>query len=159
MNWLPLLGTLTPILLALLGGVGWLYRHERERRAAIERQLSKDKYNTYIELINIFFDVFKGVKRDDQPNGEELMERMIDANKELVIYGSDDVVKTYFEWLSTARNGTMDMELFGEVIIAIRRDMGNPDTSVTSHNFLRMILTDFDEMRAKGQLKQQIEAS
>jgi len=155
---MEILAALTPVLVLLLGGVGWLYRHERERRAAVERQLSEDKYNAYIELIDIFFDAFKHAKKGKSFDAQSSMERMIDANKELVMYGSDEVVKTYFDWLASARSGTIDMELFGDVVIAIRRDMGNSKTELTSHDFLRMLLSDFDRALEEGDLQQQIDS-
>lgn len=41
---LTVLTVLTPVLVVLLTGVGWLYRHERERRTAAEHQVSERKY-------------------------------------------------------------------------------------------------------------------
>lgn len=45
---ISVLAALSPILLVILGGIGWLYRHEKERREAVERQLSEHKYKAYI---------------------------------------------------------------------------------------------------------------
>ena len=73
--------------------------------------------------------------------------------KSLVIYGSDEVVTTYFQWLATSRAGIVDLELFGEVIVAIRRDMGNTKTKVTNHDVLRMMISDYDEALATGKLR------
>lgn len=156
MDWPPVLTVLTPVLLLLLTGMGWLYRHERERRELVERQLSEPKYKAYMALINVFFDAMKATK-GEKPLGE-LTDRMIDANKDVVIYGSDDVVKTYLSWQAKtrARSGGMELELFelfGEVVIAIRRDMGNPKTKIVSRDILRMIITDFDEALARGKLQ------
>jgi hypothetical protein len=50
------LAYLSPFLLVAAGVLAWLYQHERERRAEIEKQLSEAKYKTYIALINLFFD-------------------------------------------------------------------------------------------------------
>jgi len=52
-----------PVLLLILGGIGWLYRHEKERRLQIEKQLSDRKYEVYIKLLTVFFDILKQVKK------------------------------------------------------------------------------------------------
>jgi hypothetical protein len=80
---------LTPVYVLLLGGLlggaGWLIKHERERREAIESEVSDKKYNAYITLINIFFEVFKASKLKKGPPAD-LPTRMIprDAQRDAV---------------------------------------------------------------------------
>ena len=81
---------------------------------------------------------------------------MFDANKDLIIYGSDDVVNTYQKWLSSIRDSVREgkineleqqlekLEKFGELVISIRGDMGNPNTNITSEKVLRQLITDYD---------------
>ena len=57
-----LTAVLAPMLIVLLAGSGWLIRHERERREAVESQLSEKKYTCYTTLLDIFFDVLKAGK-------------------------------------------------------------------------------------------------
>ena len=156
MNWISVFAASTPVLVALLGGVGWLYRHERERRVEVERQLSDKKYGAYMEIINIFFDLLKDVKLDRSQNQDALISRMMDANKELIIYGSDEVVDSYLRWMTEARSGVVDMEKFGDIVISVRRDMGNPSTRLESHDILRMMLTDYEEAKESGALRQEV---
>ena len=156
MNWISVFAASTPVLVALLGGVGWLYRHERERRVEVERQLSDKKYGAYMEIINIFFDLLKDVKLDRSQNQDALISRMMDANKELIIYGSDEVVDSYLRWMTEARSGVVDMEKFGDIVISVRRDMGNPNTRLESHDILRMMLTDYEEAKESGALRQEV---
>ena len=52
----------TPILLALFAGIGWLYKHEKEKRLLIEKQLSEKKYNVYMKFIDLYFQIFENVK-------------------------------------------------------------------------------------------------
>jgi hypothetical protein len=154
--WLQVLAVLSPFLLLVTAGVGWLYRHERERRTSVENQLSEHKYRVYIELLNIFFESFKATRseRPAQPDSE-LVDRMMDVNKELMIYGSDDVALTYQKWLEASRKElaagrNAPVRGFGEVVIAIRRDMGNRKTRMTPDNVLRQLVTDYDDAKAKG---------
>ena len=144
------MAALSPILLAILGGVGWLYRHEKERREAVERQLSEHKYRAYITLLDIFFDVMKAIKAGKTIDQSDLIDRMFDANKDLILYGSDDVVNTYQKWLGSSRKGNVKLDQFGEIIISIRRDMGNPKTKITSEEVLRQFIVDYEDAKAKG---------
>lgn len=149
----------SPFLVALLGGVGWLYRHERERRAAVEQQVSERKYQTYITLLDIFFGIMKAMRRGKPLREEELVDRMIDANKDLMLFSSDEVLGLYHAWLRNSREGLVDMEQFGELIVAIRRDMGYPRTEITADDVLRQIITDYDAAKARGDLRRQISTS
>jgi hypothetical protein len=143
---------LVPILILLLGGAGWLIRHERERREAIESELSEKKYAAYTTLINIFFDVLKASKAGQRPSSD-LGTRMMDANKDLLIFGSDEVFLTYQAWTRSLPEGQKVMlHKFAEVIIAIRRDMGHAKTTLTTDDVLRSFIIDFDEQRQKGLL-------
>lgn len=62
------------------------------------------------------------------------------------------MLSLYHEWLNKSRRGTVDMEQFGDLIVAIRRDMGNPKTRITSEDVLRQLITDYDAMKAQGKL-------
>lgn len=149
---MTVLTALTPVLVVLLGGVGWLYRYERERRAAAERQVSERKYQAYIALLNIFFDLLKAQRKHQNIDGEDLVDRMFDANKELALYASDDVLQLYLDWLNRSRTGEVDINQFGELVVAIRRDMGYAKTKITSDDVLRQLILDYDQVKARGGL-------
>lgn len=152
-----LVGTLAasaPLLLAVLGAAGWLYRHERELKEAAESQVSEHKYKAYIELLDIFFDMFKASKKGTNINQNRLVDRTFDANKELTLYASDDVLRIHQNWMGEARSGIMDLGRFGDLIVAIRKDMGHPETTITSDDVLRQLISDYDQAKAEGKLRQ-----
>lgn len=151
---LTVLAVASPFLLAGLGAVGWLYRHERERRVAIEQQVSNLKYKAYIEIVSIAFDLMKrqrkkgGLTPRDQ---EQLVDRMSDATKELILFGSDNVLRLYLRWNREMRDhGTANLYRFGQIVVAIRQDMGNPKTSIGVEDILRQLITDYDKVLATG---------
>jgi predicted DNA-binding ribbon-helix-helix protein len=147
----PVLAALSPFLAALLGLVGLLYRHERERREAVEHQLSEHKYKAYVELLEIFFDLMKSIKADRKIPQAKLTNRMIDASKDLMVYGSDEVVAIYQQWLKDAREGKPGgLTWFGDLVVAIRRDMGHTKTKITSDQILRQLITDYDQAKLQG---------
>jgi hypothetical protein len=143
---------LVPVWVLLLGGAGWWIKHERERREAIESEVSEKKYSAYMTLINIFFEVFKASKLKKGPPAD-LPTRMMDANKDLLIFGTDGVFLTYQAWTRSSSDGQKAMlHMVGAVILAIRRDMGHPKTKLTTDDVLRSFISDFDEEREKGRI-------
>lgn len=143
---------LLPILLtAIIGGVGWLYRHEKERREAIERQLSEHKYKAYTTLLKIFLNIMKDIKGGKNINPQNLVSQMLDANMDIILYGSDDLIKTYQKFISSSREGKVNLKQFGDIVISIRRDMGNQKTNITSDDVLRQFV-DYEDAKVKGLL-------
>jgi hypothetical protein len=142
----------SPFILAGLAFVTWLYKHERERRDAAERQISERKRDAYVGLLTIFFDVLSTTKGGKTPDPKKLQKDMTDANKELILFGSDEVVKLYQKWVINARAGTADLTEFGDMIVAIRKDMGHTATSLTTDDVLRQFVVDYDDAKQKGGL-------
>lgn len=141
-----------PILLLILGGIGWLYRHEKERRLQIEKQLSDRKYEVYIKLLTVFFDILKQVKKGQPTNALKLIDKMLDIKKELIIFGNDNVLFAFFKWEKDSQTRG-NLKALAELIIEVRRDMGNPKTEVTTQHFLKsLVLTeqDFNELKEQG---------
>jgi hypothetical protein len=150
---LTVLTALTPVLVVLLAGVGWLYRHERERRTAAEQQVSERKYQAYVTLLDVFFDMMKAVRQKKKLPEQQLVDQMVDANKDLMLYASDDVLSLYHDWLNKSRDGVVDLGQFGELILSIRRDMGHAKTRIKSDDVLRQMITDYDKAKAEGKLQ------
>lgn len=155
----PILAAISPLLLALLGAMGWLYKHERERRGAAERQVSERKYNAYIKLLDIFFDGLKEIRTGQRKPERKRMEQMLDANKDIILFGSDDVFRIYSSWLLEVRTGVNDMEKFGDLIVAVRHDMGHPRSRITGDDILRHLITDYDRIKKEGTLRVEVSAA
>ena len=137
-------------MVTLLGGLGWLDRHERERREEVERQLSEHKHDTYVLLINIFLEVMKAAKKGIILEPDTLVDRMHDLQRDLFLYGSDEVLKTYLKWQRNSTQGQASFGLLGEIIIAIRKDMGTRHTKVTLEDLLRLWINDYADAKGKG---------
>ena len=141
-----------PILLLILGGIGWLYRHEKERRLQIEKQLSERKYDVYIKLLTVFFDILKQVKKAQPTNASKLIDKMLDIKKELIIFGNDNVLFSFFRWEKQSQTKS-NLKALAELIIEVRKDMGNPKTSITTKDFLKSLVStesDFKELQEQG---------
>ncbi|MDP3451508.1 MAG: hypothetical protein Q8R90_01010 [Bacteroidales bacterium] len=141
-----------PMLLLILGGIGWLYRHEKERRHQIEKQLSDRKYDVYIKLLTVFFDILKQVKKGQPTNALKLIDKMLDIKKELIIFGNDKVLFAFFKWEKESQTKS-NLKALAELIIEVRKDMGNPKTSVSTKDFLKSLVStdnDYKELKEQG---------
>jgi predicted DNA-binding ribbon-helix-helix protein len=141
-----------PLLVLILGGIGWLYRHEKERRLQIEKQLSDKKYDVYIKLLTVFFDILKQVKKGQKTNATKLIDRMMDIKKELIIFGNDGVLFAFFRWEKQSQTKS-NLKALAELIIEVRKDMGNPKTKISTKDFLKSLVQtdqDYKELKEQG---------
>lgn len=147
------LNILIPLILALFAGIGWLYRHEKERRLQVERQLSEKKYQAYIKFINLYFKMYENVRFNKTMKEDEMFKHMIDIKKDLLIYGSDSVVEKFFKWEEFSNEGKNSLIPVTDVIIEIRKDMVSPKTKINTRNFLKSIVKDkkeYESLRKDG---------
>ncbi len=147
-------GALSAFLAAILAGVGFLLKSEMEKRREIERQLSEQKFKVYTGIMNIFFSVFNSVRK--KTNSDEFTEsmgdQMLDHIQGLLIYGSDGVVKALSTWkrsISESTNPHLTIMLITNIMIEIRKDMGNTNTKIGFDDIWGMLITDFEQYKAQ----------
>ena len=143
---------LSPIIIALLsilaGGLGYIIKEQREKIKIIQNQLSDKKYKAYHELYSIFFDVFKQEKDIQEKNESEIINRLIDLKKDLLIYAPDTILNGFLNWnnyISNHPNDIKHIHLFLKICILIRKDMGQSKSRITEMDILRSIMTTDEE--------------
>lgn len=145
--------SLTIVLTAIIAGIGYVLKIEIEKRREIEKQLSEKKYGVYISIIELFFSMFETIwKNKEQGNvSEETIDKLFKIVEGLVIYGSDNVVKKFAYWKTQAAgsNGSDALVLFIDVIIEIRKDMGNQNTKMNMDDLLGMLIIDYESYKKK----------
>lgn len=142
---------ITIVLSTIIAGIGWLLKNEIEKRREIEKQLSETKYNVYVSLIEVIFSIFENViKKKDEAVPEEAIDKMFKIVQDLIIYGSDSVVKKFSQWKQLGSvGGEMTIILITEVIIEIRKDMGNQNTKMNIDHLWGMLISDYENIREK----------
>ena len=194
----------TPILLLVAGGVGWLIkrdferaqrREERLREQAQEREenlrdqaLQREKrlqdleaklrderievYNTIIDPLAILYSKdenltsqrrFNKHRGKNVPKEEIATEVMLSyeyklAGFKLALFGSDEVVRAYGRLMQHAfksanrvgdtENSYAFLELMGDFLIEIRRNVGNEETNLDIIEMFEWFVTDIDKVRA-----------
>lgn len=82
----------------------------------------------------------------------KLRELVVELGIGLFFFASDETVKRYGKWKhESAVEGADPMEMLsglGELMVALRRDVGYGDTILTGDDYLRMFVTDWDKIRA-----------
>lgn len=149
MDTATLVSIFIAVLTALCAIFGLIIQRKTEKIKIIESQLSEKKYKAYADLVGMFYNIFKDIKNDRKTNSKSMMDRMIEAKKDLFIYGSDDVFKKFNEWLCYTSEHQDDMKhtkYFLELMLLIRKDIGNNKTLLTKTDIMTNIMQDRREV-------------
>jgi len=168
--YLTALGALaTPVLLAILGAIGWKLRNGIERRFELERTLRDDRveiYNQILEPIIVLFmsdAAWKADPKNKTRDKNDLSTRQLlslDYKKtgfRLSLFGSDGVVRAYNELLQhfyqapdavATEDRTRGMlERVGTLLLEIRKSTGNENTELDRWQMLEWFITDARKYR------------
>ena len=133
---ITLLSVALPIIATILG---WVIHRKTEKIKIMENQLSDKKYQAYANIVSTFYSILKDSKNHKSTNQKVLMEQMIDSKRDILMYGSDAVFKTFNNYLvksSENASNTTIMNSFLDFIIAIRKDMCGKHTKITKRDIL-----------------------
>ena len=146
---------IVPILLLALGGLGWMIRQEFEKRRQIEEQLSQEKFQTYMIFVNAIFSMFHqdALAREniahERVEQDDFVVQLQEFSKKVIFYGSDEVIREYQALTSYLQQHfdegdfAATSEAMAKVIVAIRKDMGYPDTKFTPKTFVKQLSNDY----------------
>lgn len=79
--------------------LGVIIKMQHDKILSIKNQISEKKYHVYNEVFSILFDIIrqdKGFSKVNDPN--DLADRIIQIKKDLLIYGTDEIIKKFTEW-------------------------------------------------------------
>ncbi len=142
---LGILSAFATLLCAILGAV--LHR-KTERIKIMEGRLSEKRYAAYAKLYDFFYDLIKNSKNGKSLNNKEMTNKLFDAKKELIMYGTDDVVFALNKYLSSLSNCDLPKQLdfFFDIMLLIRKDMCGK-SKVSRDDILLNILQDEKELQ------------
>jgi hypothetical protein len=126
-----------------------------ETRATIKQQLREKKVPIYEELISTLFRLTYSEKLGETPMSEhEVMKFFISATERLVIWGSDDVLRSFrafrlhfvdVELQNDPRRAMKGLFLYEDMLLAIRRDLGHSNASLGRGSILGLWINDIDK--------------
>ena len=152
-----LLQALGPSGLVVLGGiVTWLLKARVEELRALEERLQEERRAIYREILEPYVRIFS----DPKGHGKSQALRKITSFEykktafDLNLFGSDDVVRAYNALMQHAYK-TEDKEdqepkemlrLWGGLILAIRKNLGNKKTKLEEIDMLKGMIKDIDSV-------------
>lgn len=111
----------------------------------LESRISERKAEVYKPMIEMLATVLSGAAQDIKPSPEQVQASIREFTTWITIYGSDQATKAFHNFTQAAFNqapGLIPSRLYAEFILAARRDLGYPETSVTATEIMGMRVTD-----------------
>ena len=154
MDWLQVLG---PSLLMVLGGlVTWFIKSRVEELRATEERLRDERRKIYSEILDPYIRLFADLKGQGPAQAIKKI-TSYDYRKtafDLNLFGSDEVVRaynglmqyTYKAELLENPDAVEMMQLWGSLLLAIRKSLGNDKTQLNERDMLRAMIKDIDRL-------------
>jgi len=117
---------------------------ETERLRLLEQRVAQRKFEVYKPMID-FLGRMLSPGEAARIAEEEYVEKIGDFSRWVAIVGSDDAVRAFRNLMQGTYNSApaaIVLRLFADFQIAARRDMGDPDTNITSLDILGMRIND-----------------
>lgn len=118
---------------------------QAQRARDLEGRISERKAEVYRPMIEMLGTAISGAAQDVKPTPEEVQARIREFTTWISIYGSDEAIKAFHNFTQgafTGAPGLIPTRLYAEFILAARRDLGYPETSVTATELMGMRVND-----------------
>ncbi|WP_042369764.1 hypothetical protein [Bacteroides neonati] len=122
--------------------LGCIIKIQHDKISAIKDQISDKKYRVYNEVFSIFFDIMREGKGYKKFKPNDLPDRIINVKKDLLIYGTDEIIRKFTEWNVNcdSPNQLQNFQNYLSLFILIRKDMGYQKSKLTAKDILRIIM-------------------
>lgn len=155
-----------PTFLTLVSGsVGFITSKIFEDLKESKQRIYEQKRKYYNELIRPFRDVLKNIKTkngNSSLNPKQIADAM-DTAFDNILYASDNVIEKYGRFRNNSTNEEQTgsssqyktLKLFSELLLAMRKDLGNKYTSLDEVHILRMFInmSEVDEVLYRKEFK------
>ena len=141
-----------------IGGlVVWFFQSRAEKLRRLEESLQDRRLALYSETLDPFIKLFAGV-RDDKVTGQVMEDIQGHAYRktlfDVTMFGSDEVVQALnalwthiYEGEAKGQQPREIMRLWANLLLAVRRSAGNPDTKLEEWDMLAAQIKDIDSLR------------
>jgi len=145
-------------LLPIIGGlVVWYIQSSIEKYRKAEERLHDSRRKAYLDILEPYILSLSGIKK---PQYEEEALRLIASVEykrtafELNMIADDEVVKAFNEYMqyfyTRTEENQLDYKVFltnwGNLILQIRKSVGDPKTKLTPKDMLRSTINDIDTL-------------
>jgi len=130
------------IVVALIAVFGVVIPYLMQRNKEYKLKLVEQKIAAYSEFLRDFTESAILISHDEEVGGKEADRQRMLARNQLLLYGSDDVIRAYDKWVVFSDSGGKggsdeDVALFGSLLLKIRQDIvGSTRVTVNDINNL-----------------------
>ena len=152
------LSKIAPAFIGVIGAViGWFLKSKLEAKRRVEKSLRDEAAKVYLEILMPFAVLFTDLSPKSQQETLKKMKSKEYREKsfKLILVGSDEVVLSWNEmWniiYKTERGESESNNIllaFGNVLLSIRKSLGNTNTTMNNKDMLRWLIKDIDILDA-----------
>lgn len=130
------------------------FSKQQEYKIKIANQLHEKKIPIYEKIIEFIFSIaFQKKLGEKKPSEKEVMKFFVNTTKDLVIWGSKDIIEAYGNFKEESQNlpnaeNNSPMKILSKVedlMFAIRKDLGHNDIGMKRGDIMRLYITDLSE--------------
>jgi hypothetical protein len=116
------------IVVALIAIFGVVIPYLIQRNKEYKLKLAEQKIAAYSEFLRDFTETAVLIEHGEEVDGKDADRQRILARNQILLYGSDDVIKAYDKWVMFTDSGGKagsdeDVALFGSLLLKIRQDI------------------------------------
>lgn len=147
--------TIITIILPLLGaGIGFLIKHNIEKRKELMSEVTKTRRELYQRFVDLIIDIFANTRSGKHQPENQLIRELYSFYKKYVLYASPEVIITYadyFQFLYTQESSdnkdiAVHFKKLTKILIAMRKDLGLKNNGLGTHGqiLFRALIKDYD---------------
>ncbi len=141
--------TVNAALIAALGGLGYLYRSSRDKRRDLEQQLASSKRDLYTDYVNVLKEIAAASQGGKIAKADLYVDRLRTFAFNSTLVASDPVVRAHVRFTNLERIAPGDASVVvpavGDVLLALRRDIGFPGTKLSNRDLLGVFVKEIDD--------------
>ncbi len=145
---------LAPLMMMIGGTITWIIKSKSEELKTIEKRLHSERREIYSKILVPYIHIFSDLKG----NGLTIAMKKITSYEykktafELNLIGSDGVVNAYNQLMQysfkSEASGETDsltmMKKWGQLLLEIRKNLGNKNTTLSEIDMLRGMIKDIN---------------
>lgn len=160
MDWNQLVAPAVGSALMALGGlISWIIKTRLEQLRTATKDLQTERRKIYVDLLIPYIRLVTALPRasssDQVP--PEILEEMLSYEYrktafEVILLGSDEVVRSFNSFMGQAYKSEVEgadpigmIHHWGNLLLEIRKSLGNKKTDLDSWEMMRWMITDIDK--------------
>ena len=150
--------TISTISLPFIGaGIGYLIKHNIEKKKEIANELTKQRREIYQQYVNLIIDLFSQKKINKKKKEDNLLAELFEFYKKYILYASPNVIKAfsdYFQFIynqndfENDKDSKKSLEFMTKIMLEMRKDIGlkNDGLGENGEMLIRALINDYHKI-------------